>query len=121
MLLDISQQAQIFDSRKWHGVDKHRGTRATLTGYTARQLYNLDGDLVEVLRRLGFQLPSTATAETASSSSSQQASLHHNTSSTDKHTFTTTSPITSLKTQDDDDDEDDASVSGFAGFVSSGT
>ena len=125
VLLDISQQAQIFDSRRWHGADKHRGTRATLTGYTARQLYNLDRDLVEVLRNLGFQLPSTATAEIASSSSSsssssQQAALHNTTHSTDKHTSTITAPVTSFKTQDDDD-EDDAWVFVFAGFVNSGT
>ena len=127
-LLDISQQAQIFDSRRWHGADKHRGTRATLTGYTARQLYNLDRDLVEVLRNLGFQLPSTARAEIASSSSSssssscssQQAAIHNTTHSTDKHTSTITAPVTSFKTQDDDD-EDDVSVFGFAGFVNSGT
>ena len=117
VLLDISQQAQIFDSRRWRGADKHRGTRATLTGYTARQLYNLD--LVEVLRNLGVQLPSTARAEIASSSS-QLADIHNTTHSTDKHTSTITAPVTSFKTQDDDD-EDDASVFGFAGFVNSGT
>ena len=29
-LLDVCQQAQIFDPRQWHGADKHQGTRATI-------------------------------------------------------------------------------------------
>ena len=121
VLLDISQQAKIFDSRKWHGADKHRGTRATLTGYTARQLYNLDRDLVETLRNLGFQLPPTAKAEAAYSASNQHPASNNVTHSTSKHTSTITTPLTSLKTQDGDDDDDGVSVVGFAGFVNSGT
>ena len=120
-LLDISQQAKIFDSRRWHGADKHRGTRATLTGYTSRQLYNLDRDLVETLRTLGFQLPPTAKAEIANSNGSQHTASHNTTHSTSEHASTTTASFTSPKTQDDDDDEDDASVFGFAGFIISGT
>ena len=123
VLLDISQQAKIFDSRRWHGADKHRGTRATLTGYTARQLYNLDHDLVETLRNLGFQLPPTAKAGTASSISDQHAAINNTTCSTSKHTSTLTTSLTSPETQDEDDDDDDDGVSvfGFAGFVNSGT
>ena len=123
VLLDISQQAKIFDSRRWHGADKRRGTRATLTGYTARQLYNLDHDLVETLRNLGFQLPPTAKAGTASSTSDQHAASNHTTCSTSKHTSTFTTSLPSPKTQDEDDDDDDDGVSvfGFAGFVNSGT
>ena len=59
-LLDVCQQAQIFDPRQWHGADKHQGTRATVTAYTARQLHNLDYDLIEVLGIMGFPLPSVS-------------------------------------------------------------
>ena len=59
-LLDVCQQAQIFDPRQWHGADKHQGTRATITAYTARQLRNLGHDLIEVLGSMGFLLPSVS-------------------------------------------------------------
>ena len=55
-LLDVCQQAQIFDPRQWHGADKHQGVRATVSAYTARQLYNLDRDLTEELKTLDFSL-----------------------------------------------------------------
>ena len=118
ILLDISQQAKIFDSRRWHGADKHRGVRATLTGYTARQLYNLDRDLVETLKILGFPLPPTTKAEPASSTCSKHITSQATTSTTYEQA-TTTNPITSPKDLDDDDEDDD-SVIGFAGFASSG-
>ena len=117
-LLGVCQQAQIFDPRQWHGADKHQGTRATVSAYTARQLHNLDGDLIEVLRNLGLPLPvsgcPTPMRSEASSSSIQQPTNIH------RATTEQAPPLTlppSSETQDDDEDE---VLTGFAGFVGSG-
>ena len=56
-LLDVCQKAQTFNPRQWHGADQHRGIRATIVGYTTRQLDQLDRDLGEKLQQLGFPLP----------------------------------------------------------------
>ena len=97
-LLDISQQAKLFDSRRWHGADKHRGIRATLTVYTARQLHNLDRDLVAMLSTLGFQLPPLAKAEAPSNmiTNDQHAHSTHSTHSTCEQASTTANFLASL-------------------------
>ncbi|CAE7468011.1 unnamed protein product [Symbiodinium sp. CCMP2592] len=33
MLLDVCQKAHIFDPRRWHGADQHRGVRSTVVAY----------------------------------------------------------------------------------------
>ncbi|CAE7197703.1 GIP [Symbiodinium pilosum] len=72
-LLDVCQQAQIFDPRQWHGADKHQGVRATVSAYTARQLYNLDRDLIEELRTLEFSLPDSGSTVSASRAAAAEA------------------------------------------------
>ena len=53
--LDVCQKAHIFDPRRWHGADQQRGVRSTVVGYTARRLQNLDQDVTERLRQMGFK------------------------------------------------------------------
>ena len=51
----MCQKAHIFDPRRWHGADQQRGVRSTVVGYTARRLQNLDQDVTERLRQMGFK------------------------------------------------------------------
>ena len=118
-LLDVCQQAQVFDPRQWHGADKHQGTRATITAYTARQLHNLDYDLIEVLGSIGFPLPSAGqslpTKPEASSvgSSSMHLPLSSQQAIPEQASLTTSTTNTQPQPLDDEDEM----MIGFAGFI----
>ena len=123
-LLDVCQQAQIFDPRQWHGADRHQGTRASITAYTARQLHNLDHDLIEVLGNIGFPLPSagqpslTKTEASSVGSSSMHQPLSPQQPTSEQASPNTCIPNTTSKPQSLDDE--DEMMMGFAGFIGSG-
>ena len=117
-LLDVCQQAQTFDPRQWHGADKHQGVRATVSAYTARQLYNLDRDLTEELKTLDFSLPDIgSTMQVCQTSSNNGSSSIHLPPSIPPATTGQTTNLHFPQTQLDDDDE---MMFGYAGFVGSG-
>ena len=121
-LLGVCQQTQIFDPRQWRGADKHQGVRATVSAYTARQLYNLDRDLIEELRTLEFSLPDSGSTMQAcqARSSSGSSSTHIPPGISPAITEQTSQPasIPASQTQPDDDDE---MMFGRAGVVGSGS
>ena len=120
-LLEISQQAQTFDPRQWHGADKHRGVRATVTAYTARQLHSLDRDLIEELQTLEFSLPDNGPIRQACQASSSSGSTSiHPPPSTSPATFEhnlqqASSPKPQIQLDDDE------MMFGYAGFMGSGS
>ena len=118
VLLDICQRAHEFDPRRWHGADHHRGVRSTVVAYTVRQLQNLDQDMAERLRHIGFNLPEISSNVTAGTLSQGKAMAHQASSG-----MSESGAQENNKTHPDDlDDEDDGEgCSGYKGFVSSGT
>ncbi|CAE6971992.1 GIP [Symbiodinium sp. CCMP2592] len=118
MLLDVCQKAHIFDPRRWHGAEQHRGVRSTVVGYTARQLQRLDQDMTDRLRRLGFNLPEVSSKATVAVASQGKAMAHQAVSEVSDHGAQEDSRVH----PDDLDDEDEGEgCSGYEGFVSSGT
>ena len=124
-LVEVCQQAQTFDPRMWHGADRHQGTRATSTAYTARQLHNLDHDLIEVLGNIGFPVPSAGQPSlTKPEASSVGSSSMHQPLSPQQPTSELASPNTCISnttsTEPQPLDDEDEMMMGFAGFIGSG-
>ncbi|CAE7510622.1 unnamed protein product [Symbiodinium sp. CCMP2592] len=105
MLLDVCQRAHIFDPRRWHGADQHRGVRSTVVGYTARQLQRLDQDMTDRLRRLGFNLPEISSKAAVAVASQGKAIAHQAVSEVSDHGAQENSRVH----PDDLDDEDEGS------------
>ena len=117
VLLDVCQKAHIFDPRRWHGADQHRGVRSTVVGYTARQLQNLDQDLTERLRQMGFNLPEISSEATAAVASQDKAMAHQAVREVSARGAQENSR---MHPDDIDDDDEGEGCLGYKGFVSSG-
>ena len=86
--------------------------------FTIRQLQNLDQDMAERLRQMGFNLPEISSNATAAALSQGKAMAHQAVREVSDHG----TQENSRTYPDDLDDEDEGEgCSGYKGFVSSGT